>query len=80
LEAGRYLLRVTNTGISAVVDEKGKIIELAPIMERATITSDIEPMSGMTPYARIGDKPVMLLIGLILLSILARKYYLTRLA
>jgi len=80
LEAGRYLLRVTNTGVSAIVSEKGSIINQAPVKQRVTITSEIEPMSGMTPYARMGDKPVMILIGLILLSILVKKYYLTRLA
>ncbi|WP_428356746.1 apolipoprotein N-acyltransferase [Methyloprofundus sp.] len=78
LEAGRYLLRVTNTGISAIVSEKGKIVNQAPIKQRVTITSEIEPMSGMTPYARLGDKPVILLISIILISSLVRRYYLKR--
>jgi len=78
LESGRYLLRVTNTGVSAIVDEKGEIIELAPVMERAVITSDIKPMAGLTPYARIGDKPVIMVISLILLFSLVSRYYLKR--
>ena len=76
LESGRYLLRVTNTGVSAIVSAKGKIVNQAPIKQRVTITSDIEPMSGMTPYARVGDKPVLLFIALILLSALINRYYL----
>ena len=75
LESGRYLLRVTNTGVSAIVDDKGKIAKQAPIMERVVITSDIRPMSGLTPYAQIGDKPVIFLIALILLSSLVSRYY-----
>jgi len=75
LEAGRYLLRVTNTGVSAIVSEKGKIVNQAPVMQRVTITSDIEPMSGMTPYAQMGDKPVILLISLILLYSFINRYY-----
>ena len=76
LESGRYLLRVTNTGVSAIVSAKGKVVNQAPIKQRVSITSYIEPMSGMTPYARIGDKPVMLFMALILLSALISRYYL----
>lgn len=76
LESGRYLLRVTNTGVSAIVDEKGKIIRQAPVMETAVITSDIKPMSGLTPYARIGNKPIILLIALILFCSLVGRYFL----
>ncbi|WP_031435017.1 apolipoprotein N-acyltransferase [Methylomarinum vadi] len=59
LETGRYLLRATNTGITAFVDDKGKIIKQAPQFEQATLTDNIVPMSGMTPYARIGDKAII---------------------
>ncbi len=66
LESGRYLLRATNTGITVIVSEKGKIINQAPLRQRYSITSDIKPMRGLTPYARIGDKPTIMLIILIL--------------
>lgn len=73
LEAGRYLLRATNTGISAIVSEKGKIIKQGPQRERAVITSDIWPMIGLTPYAKMGDRPVIVFIVLLLLYVYARK-------
>lgn len=76
LEAGRYLLRVTNTGVSAIISEKGKIVNQAPVMQRVTITSDIEPMSGMTPYSLMGDKPTILIISLILLYSFINRYFL----
>ncbi len=66
LESGRYLLRATNTGITAVVSEKGKIINQAPLRQRYSLTSDIKPMSGLTPYALIGDKPTLMLVIFIL--------------
>lgn len=78
LEAGRYLLRVTNTGVSAIVSDKGEILEQAPVRQRVTITADIKPMSGMSPYARVGDKPVILFISLIFLYALIRRYYLRK--
>jgi len=67
LEAGRYLLRATNTGVTAVVSEKGKIIKQAPLRKRHSLTSSIKPMSGLTPYSRIGDKTIILFIFLILI-------------
>ncbi|MDT8426002.1 MAG: apolipoprotein N-acyltransferase [Methyloprofundus sp.] len=78
LESGRYLLRATNTGITAIVSEKGKIIHQAPIMQRASVTADIKPMSGLTPYARAGDKPVIAFILMVLFGVLLNKYYLMR--
>jgi len=78
LESGRYLLRATNTGVTAVVSEKGKVIHQAPVMQRASVTADINPMSGLTPYARAGDKPVIVLILMVLLGTLLNKYYFMR--
>lgn len=74
LESGRYLLRVTNTGVSAIVSEKGSIINQAPVKQRVTITSEIEPMSGMTPYARMGDNPVIIFMILILVYALFYRF------
>ncbi len=74
LESGRYLLRTTNTGVTAVVSEKGKIIKQAPLKKRYSLTSDIKPMGGLTPYARIGDKPIMLLMFLSLVWLVFRTY------
>lgn len=78
LESGRYLLRATNTGVTAIVSEKGKIIYQAPVMQRASITADIKPMRGLTPYARIGNKPVIVLILMVLLGAFLNKYYLVK--
>ncbi len=52
LESGRYLLRVTNTGQTAIVDPKGMIREQAPLFEPSELTGDIVPMVGITPYYR----------------------------
>ena len=67
LETGRYLLRATNTGITAFVDDKGKIVKRAPMFERAVLTADVVPMAGLTPFARIGDRIVM--IGFLLIAV-----------
>ncbi len=74
LESGRYLLRATNTGITAIVSEKGNIINQAPLRQRYSITSDIKPMHGLTPYARMGDKPMILII-IFILGLICLKCY-----
>lgn len=60
LEVGRYIVRATNNGVSAFVDEKGKILQTGPQFEFVTMTRDVVPMSGMTPYARSGNLPLVL--------------------
>jgi apolipoprotein N-acyltransferase len=70
LETGRYLLRATNTGATAIIDPKGKIIAQAPLFVTTTLTGTIFPMRGLTPYAKLGDKPIMLtLAGLLLMLV-----------
>ncbi len=72
LETGRFLLRSTNTGVTAIVSPKGEIIDQAPLFEETALTGTIIPMGGMTPYARWGDKPV---IGLMVILLLALMLY-----
>ena len=72
LETGRYMLRATNNGISAIISDRGKVVAVAPQFERTTVTGSIIPMSGFTPYIRFGDYPVIVVLGLVL--IVARFY------
>ena len=51
LETGRPMLRATNTGITAIIDEKGRIVKKAPQFEVASISATIQPRTGMTLYA-----------------------------
>ena len=55
LEAGRYLVRATNTGVSGIIGPDGKPRQQSKLFATTTLTDDIIPMSGLTPYARIGD-------------------------
>lgn len=68
LETGRYLLRATNTGISAIVGPKGELVSAAPLLEMAVVTGEILPMQGLTPYARFGNLPVLALLVLALIA------------
>ena len=64
LEAGRYLLIATNTGITAIVDSTGTVRARAPADRVYVLTGLIQPLKGATPLARWGNS---LILGLCLL-------------
>jgi apolipoprotein N-acyltransferase len=67
LETGRYLLRVTNTGVSGIVDTKGRLIATAPPYSTQVITHKIQPFTGSTPFVYWGNEGIIALIFLLLL-------------
>lgn len=73
IENRRWLARSTNTGITALIDPQGRIVERIPQFEIATLHGELIPMTGATPYARYGDPPVLVLLaGLLVLAGLRR--------
>jgi apolipoprotein N-acyltransferase len=63
LETGRYMLRATNTGITAIISPKGEITVAAPLFQRTQATGTITPIAGSTPYMLWGDRPVVIALG-----------------
>jgi apolipoprotein N-acyltransferase len=66
LEAGRYLVRAANDGITAAVGPHGEIVARLPQFQEAVLRADVQPMTGLTPYARLGNYPVIIGAGLML--------------
>ena len=66
LETQRYLLRSTNTGITALVNHKGEIVKQLPTQQRATLTALAETRQGSTPFMLIGLWPLFIATLLIL--------------
>lgn len=60
LETGRYLVRATNTGVSAIIDQKGSVIKQIPQFEETTLTATIFTYSGATPYVKLGNLPIII--------------------
>ena len=54
-EAGRYMIRVTNTGVTAIINENGEVESKLPQFVRATMTGNITTFSGDTPYVMWGN-------------------------
>lgn len=72
LESGRYMLRSTNTGISAVIDQHGRIVARAPQFQAMSLRVRFAAHRGSTPYARYGDWPVWSSALLVLVGALGR--------
>ena len=67
LETGRYMLRATNTGMTAVIDERGNVIKAAPEFETAVVEHDVPGFEGSTPYVQWGNGLFLLFAGLMLM-------------
>jgi apolipoprotein N-acyltransferase len=67
LENGKWFVRGTNNGISAIINEQGLIVAQAPQFKRTVLRGEVFMTNGQTPYLRFGYTPVMVLAGLMLL-------------
>lgn len=67
LETGRPMLRSTNTGMTAVIDHRGEVISVAAPDTRQVLSATVQGRSGLTPYMRTGNLPVLLGCALLLL-------------
>ena len=73
LEAGRYLVRAANDGITAVIGPHGEIVARLPQFQEAVLRAEVRPMAGLTPYARFGNYPVVIGAGLFLAAAVWRR-------
>ena len=68
VETGRYLLRATNTGITAIVGPDGSIVSRAAQFEVDVLAGEIEPRAGATPYVVWGDWPSVVVMLVLLVA------------
>ncbi len=73
IETGRYMLRSTNTGVTAIVAPDGRIVKEAPLFKQAVLKGNIVPMGGVTPYAGIGDNIILFILAFCLLVVIRLK-------
>jgi apolipoprotein N-acyltransferase len=66
LETGRPMLRATNTGATAVIDAKGKVLAQLPNLQRGVLAASVQGMQGMTPYLYYGNTLIVALAFLML--------------
>lgn len=73
LELGRYMLRATNTGISAIVDHRGRVLAESSQFEPQALVGEFKLLEGSTPFARFGSLPIFSFSVLLLLVLRFRK-------
>lgn len=61
LETGRWMVRSTNTGASAAIDERGRVVSRLPGFTAGALVEKVTPRQGSTPYSRWGNTPALLL-------------------
>jgi apolipoprotein N-acyltransferase len=71
IENNRWVLRATNTGITASIDPRGRIVAQAPRDARVTLEAPYDFISATTFYTRHGDWFAYACAIIALLSVLA---------
>ena len=68
LEAGRWLMRATSNGITAVIAPDGEVTARIPQFRPGILKSELQPRTGLTPYARTGNWPILAFSFLLLIA------------
>src|SRR5690606_10848644 len=70
METARPTIRATNTGATAIIDEKGSVRHRLPYHQAGVLDASVQGMSGLTPYARWGNFLVLILISIVFLAVM----------
>ena len=78
IETGRMHLTATNTGVTAAIDRDGRVIARLPQYKEDRLEVRAQGYTGMTPYARLLDWPILalslaLLVAWVIIGRIQRK-------
>jgi apolipoprotein N-acyltransferase len=74
VENGRWLLRATNNGVTAIVDHNGHMTAQLPQFTEGVLRGEVRIMQGRTPYSAAGHWPVLVsLLGFLGWLLLLRR-------
>ena len=74
LENSRYMLRATNNGFSAIIDEQGRILSMSDqFSPDQVLTGEVSLFNGQTPWTRWGNWPLLILCTALLIIPAARR-------
>jgi len=62
IEEGLPVIRAANTGISAVIDPLGRIVEKLPLETQGVIDQPLPPALKATPFAKFGNRMFFVLL------------------
>ena len=66
-ENGRWIIRATNTGVTAFINEQGHIVSQLPMDMRQLLRGELPAFTGQTLYSRLGDWTILLFCAFLLI-------------
>ena len=73
IEQGLPLVRAANTGISAVIDPVGRVVAQLGLGLEGVLDSGLPAAIPPTPYARVGDVPIIIILAAAWLYVIRRR-------
>ncbi len=73
LENGRFLLRATNDGVTAIIDAQGQVTATLPRFERDVLRGEFQTMHGTTPFGRWGGVPWVAALMVVVAGLVAAR-------
>jgi apolipoprotein N-acyltransferase len=70
-ETGRYMLRATNTGVTAIVAPDGAVAGRLPSFSEGVLEGRVQGRTGSTPYVTTGNAPAILACLAVLAAVAA---------
>lgn len=67
VETGRWVVRAASIGRSAIISPRGKIVDQVKPLRSGVGHGEIAALTGLTPYVRYGDTPLLVVSGLVVL-------------
>jgi len=74
IEHGLPMVRAANTGISALIDEKGRVLKALPLNEAGFLDVELPKPAPATLYSNTGDLPIGLILTCALLGLWIRRH------
>ena len=72
------MLRSTNTGLTAIINERGNVLDQIEIFTSAGLHGSAQGFSGATPYVKTGNYLILILAGAFLGTGLIASYRVSR--
>ena len=65
IENGKYVLRATNNGVTALIDDRGAVVAELPQFEQGVLTGTAQATEGSTPFARLLNAPLLSVLAIV---------------
>lgn len=70
LELGRYMIRATNTGASAIISPRGQVLKFSQPNTPTVLEGEVYGMYGLTPYMKAGGSRQLIFALIVLATLL----------